>query len=201
MNRWINKASTLFIVSMIVSFVGFLGVMILLVAFDGTIDRDPPWLNTAFVVTWLIALAMTLPIAWYARSRPIDKAPTWGEAMIAATYVFFLLFWLYGVVPHQFLTWTDSELAWRSDKMLVGWTMPGTEEGIMQFILPFDLNYLIVRDILVVILYNIFFGAQIALWIIWQLRGKEVPSTGIDKSRYGRPVQRARTLATDGANA
>ena len=40
---------------------------------------------------------------------------TWGEAMVAATYVFFLMFWVYGVVPHQWLTWAQNELKWRSD--------------------------------------------------------------------------------------
>ena len=182
---------------MVGSTLGIFALMAVWVAL--TTDRQPIWLNEAFVATWLIALAMTIPIAIYARRRPADADPTWGEAMIAATYVFFLLFWLYGVVPHQFLTFTDSELAWRSDKALIGpnW-LPWTDQGILEWALPFSLNYLVARDILVVIIYNIFFGGQIWLWVIWQLRGKELPSAGVEKSRYGRPVVKAKNL--EGAN-
>ena len=30
------------------------------------------------------------------------------------------MFWVYGVVPHQWLTWADNELNWRADKILFG---------------------------------------------------------------------------------
>lgn len=189
---------------MVGSTIGIFALLALWVAL--TTDRQPIWLNAALVTTWLIALAMTIPIALYARRRPADADPTWGEAMIAATYVFFLLFWLYGVVPHQFLTFTDSELAWRSDKFLVGpelpsWLPVGGGQQLLEFILPFKVNYLVLRDILVVIIYNIFFGGQIWLWVIWQLRGKEMPATGVEKSRYGRPVVKAKDLSAEGVNA
>ena len=32
-------------------------------------------------------------------------------------YVFFVMFWVYGVVPHLWLTWADNELNWRPDKL------------------------------------------------------------------------------------
>ena len=46
-------------------------------------------------------------------ARPL----TWGEAFVAATFVFALLFMAYGVVPHQWLAWADNELGWRNDKL------------------------------------------------------------------------------------
>ena len=64
----------------------------------------------AFVISVMISVLLVAPIMVYARRRPIDAELTWGEAMVAATYVFFLLFWVYGVVPHQWLQWADSEL-------------------------------------------------------------------------------------------
>ena len=74
---------------------------------------------------------------------------TWGEAMIAATYIFFVLFWLYGVVPHEFLNWADSELAWRPDKKVIGpegsWA---SWWGFWQKI-PLTIHLQIIRDVIV----------------------------------------------------
>jgi len=85
----------------------------------------------AFIVSLLLTVAMVAPIFPYAKRRPVGTPLTWGEAMLGATYVFFIIFWIYGVVPHQFLTWADSELNWRPD---VVWLGPGG-----QFTLPFDI--------------------------------------------------------------
>ena len=63
---------------------------------------------------------MTAAIVWYAKRRPVGTPLTWGEAMVAATYVFLVMFWVYGVVPHQWLAWADNELGWRSDAYLLG---------------------------------------------------------------------------------
>ena len=53
--------------------------------------------------------------------------------MVFATYVFFILFWVYGVVPHQWLTWADSELNWRPDRFIVGPELP-LVKGIVNFL-------------------------------------------------------------------
>lgn len=192
MNRWIDSAANKFIGAMVGSTVVVWGFMAVYVAL--TEDRQFPWLNTAFCVTWLLSMLMVLPIVLHMKKRPADQEPTWGEAMLGSAYVFFILFWIYGVVPHQFLTFTDSELAWRSDRLLVGPNMPGTDEGILSFALPFTLNYVVLRDIIVVIIYNIYFGMQIWLWIMWQNRGKTTTSsTDLEQtSRYGRPVMKRR---------
>ena len=41
-------------------------------------------------------------------------------AMLASTFVFFLFWWAYGVVPHLWLTWADNELGWRADQNFWG---------------------------------------------------------------------------------
>ena len=76
----------------------------------------------AFISSLLLTVAMVAPIFWYAKRRPVGTPLTRGEAMLAGVYVFFIIFWIYGVVPHQFLTWADSELNWRPD---VVWFGPG----------------------------------------------------------------------------
>ena len=74
----------------------------------------------AFVGAFLVSLVMGAAIVWYRRRRPQGAPLSWGEAMAAATYVFFIMFWVYGVVPHQWLTYCQNELGWRSDALIVG---------------------------------------------------------------------------------
>ena len=170
----------------------FFGVLMIWTA---AIDAvDPPYLNVAFTASWIIAIIMAVIIAEVARRRPIDKPTTWGAAMVGATFTFFGMFWIYGVVPHQMLTYSDSELAWRSDSIIVGPALPdwwAEGQGLIEWALPFTLNYQVVRDLMVVGIYAIALGFQIALTVIWQNRGKEPEVTEVeDASTYGRPLVR-----------
>ncbi len=138
----------------------------------------------------VIATAGIGVVFWYARRRPVGTPLTWGEAIAAATYSFFLMFWVYGVVPHQWLTWSGNELGWRTDKVLEGWRLWFTGgEGIVQYVLPFGLDYEKIRDIIVSVIYVVFLGLHVAMWVIWQDRGKKKP-VEIETSTYGRPLVR-----------
>ena len=53
--------------------------------------------------------------------------------MVAAHFVFSLMFWAYGVVPHQWLTWAGNELSWRPDTILFA---PGQWDSIFGIDLP-----------------------------------------------------------------
>ena len=109
---------------------------------------------------------------------------SWGEAMVAATYVFFIMFWAYGVVPHQWLTWADNELNWRPDVIVVG---PG---NVLADYLPFAITKQTMRDLIAVAIYGILLGGMVALWAKWQGRGDVTPGDDVEKSRYGRPLVR-----------
>jgi hypothetical protein len=178
--------------AMIATTVGLFGVIALWVGLthDDT-GAQPSYLNTAFVLSWLISLVLAAGILEYARRRPADAHLSWGEAFVGATYVFLLLFWIYGVVPHQWLTFADNELSWRVDKMLVGPTNIGFTdgEGIIEWLLPFDITYLVVRDIIAVTIYILALVANVAMWSVWQARGKVAP-TEVEQSTYGRPLVR-----------
>ncbi len=119
----------------------------------------------------------------YMKRRPVGTRLTWGEAMLAATFVFFVLFLAYGVVPHQWLTWADTELNWRPDRILVG---PGE---VFTF-LPFELTYQVMRDIVVSGIYGAFLAAQVVVWKVWQGRGTAKPADRreLEKSPFGRPL-------------
>jgi hypothetical protein len=134
----------------------------------------------AFLVSMIALLAGTAVIVWYAGKRPTGVVPTWGEAMVAAIYVFFLMVLAYGIWPHQWLAWADNELNWRVDKILFG------PADIFDK-LPFTITYQVVRDLVAVIIYGIGLGAQIALWSLWQNRGK-VKTKELPSSAYGRPL-------------
>ena len=154
-------------------------------------NQAAPFMNTALVLSWLIALALTAGILEYAKRRPADAPLTWGEANVGAVYVFFLLFWAYGVVPHQWLTYADNELGWRVDKLLVGPTGIGftNGEGLLAWALPFELTYLFVRDIIAVTIYGAILAGNVAMWNVWQNRGKVAP-VEVEQSSFGRPLVR-----------
>ncbi len=116
----------------------------------------------------------------YGRRRPPGSPLSWGEAAVAGTLVFFVMFLAYGVVPHQWLTWADNELNWRADRLVAG---PGRALAR----LPFDVTYQVVRDIVAAGLYVVFLGAHVVLWSVWQNRGK-VRAKEIELSSYGRPL-------------
>jgi len=136
-------------------------------------------------VSFVVTVAMCVPIVWFAKRRKPGDRFTWGEAVVAATWVFFITFLAFGVVPHQWLTYADNELAWRKDAIIMG---PGSD-FLPNF--PFSVTKEAVRDIIVVGIYAVGLGAMIAGWAWWQGRGKAKPAAGeLTTSTYGRPLVR-----------
>jgi hypothetical protein len=142
--------------------------------------KEGPHRVVAFVTSFLLVAAGYGFVYWYSKRRPVGVPPTWGEAMAAAAFAYLLLFFAYGVVPHSWLAYADNELAWRSDKILNG---PGNIVGK----LPFTVTYQVLRDIIAATIYIVFLGGQIAIWSVWQSRGKTKPKE-IETSSYGRPL-------------
>jgi amino acid transporter len=138
----------------------------------------------AFVVTFLVTVLPMVGVVRYMKRRPPDASLTWGEAMAAATFAFFVFFMAYGVVPHQWLTWAENELNWRPDQFVAG---PGE---ILTKVLPFEVTYLVLKDLIATIIYGGFFAAHIALWAAWQNRGKRKPQDRpeLETSPFGRPL-------------
>ena len=158
----------------------------------------------AFLVSLIVSFAMTAVIVRVARNRPVGTPLTWGEAFIAAVWVFTLLFLLYGVVPHQFLAWADNELEWRSDKIGIplgplGGVLNGklgvTDGLLFPKGIPLPNGYFIVtaqvlRDIIAAGIYIVFLVVQFWMWLWWQKRDQKKPDQGELTSAYGRPLVR-----------
>jgi hypothetical protein len=142
----------------------------------------------ALVVSLVISFVGFGAIVMYGKRRPLGAPLSWGEAMLAATLGFALMFWAYGVVPHQWLTYAGNELNWRPDKILVGPELPFTgNEGAAEYFLPFTVNYENLSHIGATLIYGLYLGMHVAAWSIWQNRAKqtEVPAL---TSEYGRPL-------------
>ena len=142
----------------------------------------------AFIASLIVTGLMVAVVMAVAKRRPPGTPVTWGEAFVGATFVFGLLFMLYGVVPHQWIDHADKNLGWSKDNIIYG---PG---GILKPQSaggwnPITLQYEAVRDIVVVLIHVIWFGLLLWVWMWWQRRG-ETTSTEIETSSYGRPLVR-----------
>lgn len=145
-----------------------------------------PGMNQAFLVSFIATMVLSLAIIPYGKRRPVGTTTSWGEAMLAAIYLFGVLFLAFGVVPHQWLSHADKDLGWSRDKLLFG---PG---GILKPESaggwnPITLQYQAVRDTIVVLIHVVFIGLYIYLAAWWQKRGVVKPKE-IATSSYGRPL-------------
>jgi hypothetical protein len=135
----------------------------------------------AFACSVLALIVMTVPIVLYGRRRPRDQVFTWGEAMLGSVYVASIAFIAFGISPHQFIVWADSDLGWRSDRFLVG-------PGEVLADVPFDIPYTALRDFIVVNIHVVFAVAMVMLWARWQKRGEVSAGDVTVDSDYGRPL-------------
>lgn len=138
----------------------------------------------AFITSLAIGLLGCVAVYLYGKRRPVGASLSWGEAMLAATLVFFLFVWWYAIIPHQWLDWADNELSWRADTYLVQATGSPLEGNW-----PLDINLVVVRDVIATLIYGLALTLHVALWMAWQNRGKERPAK-VPASQYGRPLLR-----------
>jgi len=142
----------------------------------------------AFVTALLIGLAGCAAVLIYGRRRPVGASLSWGEAMAAAMFAFLMFFWWYGVIPHQWIDWADRELLWSKDQFLVQHGQALFGQRWLDW-WPLDINYQVVRDLVVVLIYGVGLTLHVSLWALWQDRAKQRP-VEIQASRYGRPLVR-----------
>ena len=148
----------------------------------------------AFAFSLLITALMCLVIFVVGRTRPPGKPLTWGEAIMAAVFVFALLLMLYGIVPNQWLLWADNELGWRKDSFGIpnpfgksffenGISWPGGRGRI-------EISKEAIRDVIAAMIYVVGLVGQIVAWKWWQTRGERTVTADVERSAYGRPLIR-----------
>lgn len=151
----------------------------------------------AFIASLLITGIMTGILLWVARTREPGRPLSWGEAFLAATFVFTLLFMAYGVVPHHWLAWADNELNWRKDSFgIPTGPLPFKNHTLFENGIEFGgrgrilVSKEAIRDIIAVAIYGVFLIAHILGWLMWQRRGQKRAEAAIETSAYGRPLLR-----------
>ncbi|GAC1377577.1 MAG: hypothetical protein NVSMB4_06950 [Acidimicrobiales bacterium] len=166
---------------------------------------------TAFVFAIFLTALMSAIIYAWARRRPAGATLTWGEAFVAALFVFVYLVVIYGVLPNQWLQWCDGPLKWRSDKIgipagPIGWILHNNRKYLG--FLPFDKNTFFpkgitffgrgkiaftaqdLRDIVAATIYIAAIVGHMKGWLWWQARHKKsaAATPELPTSAYGRPL-------------
>jgi len=163
---------------------------------------------TAFLTSIVVSLLMTGAIIWEGKRRPPGAKLTWGEAMIAALFIFTLLLMIYGVVPDRWLRYADSELKWRTDKIGIPMGPMGhflhNTLGIgsaTNVIAPKGIKFFgrgkivisanTIENIISTLIYGVGIMGHILMIMWWQKRGKKPATATLEKtSAYGRPLVR-----------
>lgn len=132
--------------------------------------------------------------------RPKGTPLTWGEAFVAAVFVFAIFYLSYAMVPHQFITMCDKDFGWRSDVFGIPmgpfYALPGIHRhtlwaGGITFMGHgrVMLNEQSVRDIAVTQIYGVMFFLHFKLFAVAQKRGEKGAEV-VPVSPYGRPLVR-----------
>lgn len=150
----------------------------------------------AFFMSLVILGLLLAPVVPLSKRRKVGTPLTWGEAMVASAYVFFVMFWVYGIVPHQWLTWADAELQWSPSRV---WLGPGVSSDIVLPLIhthigqgwrqafPMNIHAEVLRDIIATLIYVVALGANMYLFTWWQKRGERTTKP-VPTSTFGRPL-------------
>lgn len=150
---------------------------------------DAKIFSVRYIASVVVFMLMLIPFFVVAHRRKAGAALTWGEAMVAANYVFLLLFWLYGVIPHEYLNWADAELAWRPDLTIIGPEATWTWWHGLWSAIPLTIHKQTIRDLIVSLIYIIGLGGFIWACAYWNERHKAPAASSVaPTSTYGRPL-------------
>lgn len=136
-----------------------------------------------FFISLLLCLITFVVFMWMVRRPKSEEPTTWAQAMLGGAVVFALFLLIYGVVPHEWLTWADSSLGLREDRILIDtWAI--------------DFSGRALRDIVATLIYIVGLAINTWMWIAWQKRGtakpKAAPAAATPEpagtSAFSRPV-------------
>jgi hypothetical protein len=155
----------------------------------------------AFAVSAVVDVALILIALRTVMRRPKGTPLTWGEAFVAAAFIFALFYLSYAMVPHQFITMCDKDFGWRSDIFGIPtgpfytWPIINGRHSLWANGITFFghgrilLNQQSVRDILVTNIYGIMFTLHFKLFALANKRGEKGAEV-VPVSPYGRPLVR-----------
>jgi hypothetical protein len=146
----------------------------------------------ALIASILAFVAIVAIAMWVGKRRAPGDPYTWGEAMVGGTFVFLGMFVAYGLVPHLWLTWADSELKWRPDVLLSDYPFWGVQLSFLSpvekgGVIPMTISMQTIRDLIAVLIYVGFLGFNMWIFTAWQKRGQKAGAE-VAVSDYGRPL-------------
>jgi len=153
----------------------------------------------SFIASLIITGVLIAIVFRFAKKRAPGRPLTWGEAFVAAAFIFALHLMAYGVVPDQWLRWAEGDLEWRSDKIGIPMgPLPFGNEDNLLFSNGIEfggrgrivITAQTISDIIAATIYIVFLIGQIFAWLWWQRRGKQPAKAAIETSAYGRPLLR-----------
>lgn len=150
----------------------------------------------AFLASVIATVGLTVIAFLVLRRRPKGTPLTWGEAFVAATFVWTILLLAYAIVPHQFITMCDKDFGWRSDVFgIPTGPLPFKDRRLFADGITFMgrgrvlVSEQTIRDFLVSGIYIVFLVAHVVLWGKAQNRGQKKADV-VPVSPYGRPLIR-----------
>ena len=162
------------------------------------------WLGPAGRLIWATLLALIgFGIGFALFRRPKSERPvTWAQAMLGSVGVFAMFMLCYGIIPSEWITFSDKYLRWTTDQFV--WR---SSQDILFLPIkwPFSFTKQNVRDVIAAGIYVVFFLMNIVLFLQWQKRptAAEVAAgaepTDAGTSKFGRPMRRFRRAARTGA--
>ncbi len=162
------------------------------------------WAPAAGRLIWASFLTLVgFGIGFFLFSKPKSERPvTWAQAMLGAVAVFAMFLLCYGVIPSEWITFSDKYLQWSTDKFVFR-----SSQNILFLPIkwPFSFTKQNVRDVIAAGIYVVFFLMNLVLFLQWQKRptAAEVAARGepteAGTSKFGRPMRRLRRAARTGA--
>jgi hypothetical protein len=184
------------------------GVAIFFVIVIGTLVLGkliPDWQRTILWIGIFVFLAHLFMMLASRKPRDPEIPATWAECIAGAMATFIMMALAYAIVPHEWLTFANSQLQWGdSSKFVV--TSNQDILGILPVHYPFAINYPALRDIVVTLIYVVFLGLNLKLFVMWQHRNDVPAATDaadapVKRSRFGRPLQAMRRRQPEPATA
>ena len=141
----------------------------------------------------VITFVMIGIVIWRMRKPKPDRPTTWAEAMVGAVYTFALFLLMYAIIPHEFITVSDKYWGLSTNRYIIKSTTAIPFWTSQTWPFSIDMQHG-VRDPLVVVIYNIFFIANIAMFVMWQKRptvseAAEAKPVEAGTSSFGRPLK------------
>lgn len=187
--------------------VHLVGTLVLIVAFyliGGFVH------SVSILTAWAMMATLVVSITLFIWSLPPrEKDATWAGAIAGALASFFMMAFIYAIIPHEWITFATSYLGFTKDakvsaggQFVLNTWLDGKFWTKRTRVLPFEVTFETLQDQATMLIYVIGATLNIKLFVAWQKRNEPVvakaESADVDSapsklSRFGRPLKVLKT--------